>query len=254
MMHERSLVVKAGSVVRGGTSRPSNRASFTARERQHHERAASSSRLVRRHLTVLLSRLGLGRTGGTAARRADALASVRAASRYAGARRAANRSATSNGRAIERRLRMLAHQVGLPIEPPRRNANSRLALESGELVRARAGDESSAAFHHAVSRAFFVRRRGSSGTCTSIASHAAAVRRHRSRRSCGLGVARACRRDRGVDARSGGRRRDGRAGVRLARIARDQRHDGAAARSSRCCKADSLSCDAGTRERVDVTR
>jgi predicted DsbA family dithiol-disulfide isomerase len=44
----------------------------------------------------------------------------------------------------------------VPIEPPRRNANSRLALETGELVRARAGDESSAAFHHAVSRAFFV--------------------------------------------------------------------------------------------------
>jgi predicted DsbA family dithiol-disulfide isomerase len=58
--------------------------------------------------------------------------------------------------AIERRLRMLARQVGVPIEPPRRNANSRLALETGELVRARAGDESSAAFHHAVSRAFFV--------------------------------------------------------------------------------------------------
>jgi predicted DsbA family dithiol-disulfide isomerase len=51
---------------------------------------------------------------------------------------------------------MLARQVGVPIEPPRRNVNSRLALEAGELVRARAGDESSAAFHHAVSRAFFV--------------------------------------------------------------------------------------------------
>lgn len=57
--------------------------------------------------------------------------------------------------AIERRLRMLAAKVGVPIEPPRRNANSRLALETGELVRARAGDEASAAFHHAVSRAFF---------------------------------------------------------------------------------------------------
>ena len=31
---------------------------------------------------------------------------------------------------------------------------SRLALETGELVRARAGDDGSAAFHHAVSRAF----------------------------------------------------------------------------------------------------
>jgi len=58
--------------------------------------------------------------------------------------------------AIERRLRLLAAQVGIPIEPPRRNVNSRLALETGELVRARAGDESSAAFHHAVSRGFFV--------------------------------------------------------------------------------------------------
>lgn len=58
--------------------------------------------------------------------------------------------------AIERRLRALAQQVGVPIEPPRRNANSRLALETGELVRARAGDAASAAFHHAVSRAFFV--------------------------------------------------------------------------------------------------
>ena len=58
--------------------------------------------------------------------------------------------------AVERRLRMLAHEVGVPIDPPRRNVNSRLALETGELVRARAGDESSAAFHHAVSRAFFV--------------------------------------------------------------------------------------------------
>jgi predicted DsbA family dithiol-disulfide isomerase len=58
--------------------------------------------------------------------------------------------------AIERRLRMLADQVGVPIEPPRRNMNSRLALQTGELVRARAGDEASAAFHHAISRAFFV--------------------------------------------------------------------------------------------------
>lgn len=58
--------------------------------------------------------------------------------------------------AIAHRLRVLAQQVGVPIEPPRRNVNSRLALETGELVRARAGDESSAAFHHAVSRAFFV--------------------------------------------------------------------------------------------------
>jgi predicted DsbA family dithiol-disulfide isomerase len=58
--------------------------------------------------------------------------------------------------AIKRRLQMLAAQVGVPIDPPRRNVNSRLALETGELVRARAGDESAAAFHHIVSRAFFV--------------------------------------------------------------------------------------------------
>ena len=58
--------------------------------------------------------------------------------------------------AIAERLRAIARQVGLPIEPPRRNVNSRLALETGELVRARAGDAASAAFHHAVSRAFFV--------------------------------------------------------------------------------------------------
>jgi predicted DsbA family dithiol-disulfide isomerase len=51
---------------------------------------------------------------------------------------------------------MLANRVGLPIEPPRRNVNSRLALETGELVRARRGDDASARFHHAVSRAFFV--------------------------------------------------------------------------------------------------
>ncbi len=57
--------------------------------------------------------------------------------------------------AVERRLRTLASRVDLPIAPPRRNVNSRLALEAGELVRARAGDEASARFHHAVSRAFF---------------------------------------------------------------------------------------------------
>jgi predicted DsbA family dithiol-disulfide isomerase len=50
----------------------------------------------------------------------------------------------------------LAERVGLPIDPPRRNANSRLALETMELVRSRAGDDAAANFHHAVSRAFFV--------------------------------------------------------------------------------------------------
>jgi 2-hydroxychromene-2-carboxylate isomerase len=50
----------------------------------------------------------------------------------------------------------IAERVGIPIEPPRRNANSRLALETMELVRARQGDDAAATFHHAVSRAFFV--------------------------------------------------------------------------------------------------
>lgn len=74
--------------------------------------------------------------------------------------------------AIDRRLRTLARQVGVPIEPPRRNANSRLALETGELVRARGGDESSAAFHHDVSRAFFVEG-ADIGDLQVIANHAA---------------------------------------------------------------------------------
>jgi predicted DsbA family dithiol-disulfide isomerase len=58
--------------------------------------------------------------------------------------------------AIRQRLVGLAERVGLPINPPRRNANSRFALETMELVRARRGDDAAAAFHHAVSRAFFV--------------------------------------------------------------------------------------------------
>ena len=57
---------------------------------------------------------------------------------------------------IRARLIGLAERVGLPIAPPRRNANSRLALETMELVRSRAGDDAAASFHHAVSRAFFV--------------------------------------------------------------------------------------------------
>ena len=57
---------------------------------------------------------------------------------------------------IRVRLIGLAERVGLPIDPPRRNANSRLALETMELVRSRAGDEAAANFHHAVSSAFFV--------------------------------------------------------------------------------------------------
>ncbi len=58
--------------------------------------------------------------------------------------------------AIRTRLVELAQRVGLPIDPPRRNANSRLALETMELVRARRGDDAAASFHHAVSAAFFV--------------------------------------------------------------------------------------------------
>ncbi len=57
--------------------------------------------------------------------------------------------------AIRERMLRMAAQVGVPMNPPRRNVNSRLALETGELVRERAGDDASGAFHHAVSRAFF---------------------------------------------------------------------------------------------------
>jgi predicted DsbA family dithiol-disulfide isomerase len=57
---------------------------------------------------------------------------------------------------IRARLIGLAERVGLPIDPPRRNANSRLALETMELVRSRSGDDAAANVHHAVSRAFFV--------------------------------------------------------------------------------------------------
>jgi predicted DsbA family dithiol-disulfide isomerase len=57
---------------------------------------------------------------------------------------------------IRARLIGLAERVGLPIDPPRRNANSRLALETMELVRSRAGDDAAANFQRAVSRAFFV--------------------------------------------------------------------------------------------------
>jgi predicted DsbA family dithiol-disulfide isomerase len=49
----------------------------------------------------------------------------------------------------------LAREVGLPIDPPKRNVNSRFALETGELVRAQKRDGAAGAFHHAVSRAFF---------------------------------------------------------------------------------------------------
>jgi predicted DsbA family dithiol-disulfide isomerase len=45
--------------------------------------------------------------------------------------------------------------VGLPIDPPSRNYNSRLALETAELIRELGGDDPSGSFHHDVSRAFF---------------------------------------------------------------------------------------------------
>ena len=58
--------------------------------------------------------------------------------------------------AIRARLIGFAERIGIPIDPPRRNVNSRLALQIGELVRERKGDAVMAQFHHAVSRAFFV--------------------------------------------------------------------------------------------------
>jgi predicted DsbA family dithiol-disulfide isomerase len=59
---------------------------------------------------------------------------------------------------VRARLEALAREVGLPIDPPDRNVNSRFALETAELVRAQHGDDASGAFHHDVSRAFFTRR------------------------------------------------------------------------------------------------
>lgn len=46
----------------------------------------------------------------------------------------------------------------LPIDPPKRNVNSRLALETAELVRAKKGEHAAGVFHHEVSRAFFVQQ------------------------------------------------------------------------------------------------
>ena len=115
-----------------------------------------SSRLVGRHLTFVLSRLGLGRASGAAARSTDALASVRASSARRRRRARRSPSAMSNGPRSSADCACSPRRSACRIEPPRRNANSRLALETGELVRGRAGDEASAAFHHAVSRAFFV--------------------------------------------------------------------------------------------------
>ena len=52
----------------------------------------------------------------------------------------------------------MAAEVGLPIDPPQRNFNSRFALETAELVRAEKGDSAAGSFYHDVSRAFFTQR------------------------------------------------------------------------------------------------
>ena len=49
----------------------------------------------------------------------------------------------------------MGREVGLPIDPPKRNVNSRFALETAEFVRAQKGDDTAGAFYHDVSRAFF---------------------------------------------------------------------------------------------------
>ena len=51
----------------------------------------------------------------------------------------------------------LAAEVGLPIDPPKRNVNSRFALETAELVRAKEGDDAAGVFYQTVSRAFFTK-------------------------------------------------------------------------------------------------
>jgi predicted DsbA family dithiol-disulfide isomerase len=56
---------------------------------------------------------------------------------------------------VRARLEGLATEVGLPIDPPKRNVNSRFALETAELVRAEKGDAAAGTFHHDISRAFF---------------------------------------------------------------------------------------------------
>lgn len=58
--------------------------------------------------------------------------------------------------AVRARLERFAQEVGLPIDPPQRNVNSRYALETAELIRELRGDDEAGAFHHDVSRAFFV--------------------------------------------------------------------------------------------------
>lgn len=49
----------------------------------------------------------------------------------------------------------MGREVGLPIDPPKRNVNSRFALETAELVRAKKDDAAAGVFYHDVSRAFF---------------------------------------------------------------------------------------------------
>jgi predicted DsbA family dithiol-disulfide isomerase len=56
---------------------------------------------------------------------------------------------------VRARLERLGREVGLPIDPPKRNVNSRFALETAELVRAQKDDDAAGAFYHEVSRAFF---------------------------------------------------------------------------------------------------
>jgi predicted DsbA family dithiol-disulfide isomerase len=58
----------------------------------------------------------------------------------------------------ERQARFIkiAQSVGLPMNPRRDNRNSRLALETQELVRDRQGEEAAAGFHRAIASRFFV--------------------------------------------------------------------------------------------------
>jgi len=51
----------------------------------------------------------------------------------------------------------LGQEVGLPIDPPKRNVNSRFTLETAELVRAKEGDAAVGVFYKDVSRAFFTK-------------------------------------------------------------------------------------------------
>lgn len=59
---------------------------------------------------------------------------------------------------VRAHLERLAGEVGLPIDPPKRNVNSRFALETAELVRAKKGDGAAGSFYRDVSRAFFTEK------------------------------------------------------------------------------------------------